>query len=546
MWVGHCIRRFPVALLALGLGLGLGIGEAGAAEEVWRYQVRQGDTLIALSQQFLQPSRRWQELQRLNRVANPRRLQPGSELQMPVSWLAREASFAQTLFVRGDVQLLRAGQAPQPLQVGTELRSGDLLRSGEQSSATLRFADGSRLLLSPQSELTLEQLMVMGRSGLHDTRLLLQRGGADSKVQPQGRPSYELRTPGINLGVRGTEFRVQADASGSRAAVLEGRVAAGRGGREELALNAGQGIVAKPGEKLQARPLPAAPSLSAAPALVERIPLQLAWAAAPGAKAYRAQVFADGDKEQLLLDGRFEQPQASWADLPDGRYRLRVRALDDAGLEGLSSEVAFKLKARPEPPFIRQPAPDEKIYGDSLSLAWTAPQQAQAYRLQIAATPDFATPLVDRADLKDTELKLAIAHGHYHWRLASIAAGPDQGPWGEAQQVTLKPVPPAPPSLPPDLEGKELKLRWGASSLPGARYQAQWSSDPEFKALLSEQTLDQPSLVLPRPGPGRYWLRVRTVDADGHPGPFGTPQGIEIPRPWWPWLIPAGLLLLAL
>lgn len=523
-----------------------GLVQAHAADEVWRYQVRQGDTLIALSRDFLEPARNWRDLQKLNRVPNPRRLQPGSELQMPVGWLAREASVAQTLFVRGDVQLLRSGQAAQALQVGTELRSGDALKSGEQASATLRFADGSRLLLAPRSELTLEQLMVMGRSGLPDTRLRLQRGSVDNKVQPQGRPGYEVRTPGVNLGVRGTEFRVQVDEASSRAEVLEGLVAASQDPRNELAVKAGFGVAARAGEKPQLRQLLAAPSLAALPALLERIPLRVPLSPAAGATAYRVQVFAEGDGEQLLLDGRFDQPLARWDDLPDGRYRLRVRAIDELGLEGHASEAVFKLKARPEPPFISAPAPNDKIYGETLALAWSTPQNAQAYRLQIAESPDFAKPLVDRTDLKGTDLKLPLPPGSYHWRLASIAAGPDQGPWGDPQQVTLKPVPPAPPPLPPEVGGKELRLRWGASDLAGASYRVQWSSDPEFKAVLGEQTVKEPSLVLPKPDPGRYFVRVQTLDADGHAGPFGAPQSIEIPRNWWPWLLPAGLLLLTL
>lgn len=53
-----------------------------------------------------------------------------------------------------------------------------------------------------------------------------------------------------------------------------------------------------------------------------------------------------------MLDGTFETPTAKWADLPDGRYLLRVRGTDRTGLEGLNADRAFVLKARPEPPFI--------------------------------------------------------------------------------------------------------------------------------------------------------------------------------------------------
>ena len=43
------------------------------------------------------------------------------------------------------------------------------------------------------------------------------------------------------------------------------------------------------------------------------------------------------------MDGVFAGPAAKWADLPDGRYVLRVRAIDAGGLEGVNAERAFTL-----------------------------------------------------------------------------------------------------------------------------------------------------------------------------------------------------------
>jgi hypothetical protein len=56
----------------------------------------------------------------------------------------------------------------------------------------------------------------------------------------------------------------------------------------------------------------------------------------------------------------------------------------------------------------------------------------------------------------------------------------------------------------------------------------------------------QPEAALPRPGRGRYHVRVRTLDAEGIPGPYGAPQRIDVPHSRWWWLLPAGLILLAL
>ena len=540
-WVGICLAASLLPTLALA---------QASSEPVWVYRIQPGDTLIDLTASYLSDKTSWRELQRLNKVADPLKLPPGGSLRMPIRLLRREASVAQAVFAQGEVNLIRPPNAAVPLQTGAELRSGDLLRTGEQGSLTLRFVDGSRLLLASRSEVTVEQLLVYGRSALPAMQLRLHRGSADSRIQPapQRPPDYQLKTPSLNLGVRGTEFRVQVAEDGRSAAqVLQGAVAAGA-----LKVEAGHGIVAAVGETQpkQGR-LHAAPDLGAIEPRLERLPPTLSWPALPGARAYRAQVYAHNDFERLLLDGRFEQPRAQWsgsADLPDGRYSLRVRAIDELGLEGLAADLPFTLKARPEPPFSRAPAAEATVYGERVELAWTQPVKAERYRLQLAATLDFAAPLRDLADLRDTTYDLTLPPGRYFWRLASIAAGPDPGPFGDAQSFTVKPIPPTPALAPPTIGDKELQFRWAAAP-SAARYQLQWASDAEFKQLIAlpnEGITEAPELLLARPDAGLYFLRVRSIDASGYAGPYGTAQQVEIPRSRWFWLLPLGLLVFAL
>lgn len=556
--------RFGVLGLTLSLAFSIAVAapakpaataSAPPSDSAWHYRVQPGDTLVALTDAFLQDSTSWRELQRINKIANPLKLAPGSTLQMPLRLLRREASVAQVLFTQGAVSLLRPPALVElPLAAGATVQTGDRLRTGERGSVSLRFSDGSRLLIAPGSEVSIEQLLVFGRSGLPSMKLRLNKGGADSKVEKQpSRPAdYELKTPSLNLGVRGTEFRVQVtdDGQATRAEVLEGVVAAGT-----VPVEANFGIATLPGQPgLQKGKLPAAPDLSSVPTLLDRIPLTLTWsaqAAGPDVKAWRAQVFAAGDFDRLLLDSRSSRPKASWGatpeldNLPDGNYTLRVRAIDALGLEGLASDHPFTLKARPEPPFSRTPAANAVIYGDALDLAWTRPQNALGFRLQVAQTPDFAAPQIDRSDIIDTELRLTLPPGIYHFRLASIAMGADLGPFGDPQTVTMRPIPPSPGPKPPTVGDNELTLRWGVSE-GAVRYQLQWASDIEFKNLLAEPSTELPELTLPRPPAGSYFMRVKSIDADGYVGPYGSAQQVDIPRPRWLWLLPAGLLLLAL
>lgn len=543
------MKTTQCALRWLGMALWLALLlPARAQPPGWSYRIQPGDTLIQLAETHLSPRYGWRDLQRHNRVADPLKLPPGGLLRLPIAWLQRETSVARTVHVQGQVELLRPGSATAPLTAGALLHPGDSLRTAARSSVSLRFVDGSRLLVTADSQLSIEELLVHGRAALTSTRLRLERGGADSRVEPAAGqpPHYELRTPSLNLGVRGTEFRVQAEADRTSVQVLSGAVAAGAERRGTATLQSGQGALARAGQAPQRHPLPAPPRLDGLPARLEQLPLQLHWPAQDGASAYRAQVFAEGDFERLLLDGSFPGPSASWPDLPDGRYSLRVRAIDAQGLEGRAAEAGFQLKARPEPPFVRAPAPGAAVYGDRVRLQWSAPLAAQAYRLQLSAGPDFAAPLLDRADLGAAELELPLPPGDYHWRLASIAIGPeaapDPGPFGPVQRFTLRALPPSPAAMPPALDDAGLLFRWRAQ--PGLRYELQWSPDPDFGASTQRLDSDGDQARLPRPAAGVYHLRLRAVDAHGQPGPWGGTQRFEVPGSRWPWLLLPLLLLL--
>lgn len=553
------------ALVALGWGGGLPVAAAPAvAPAFWSYAVQPGDTLIAIARAQLdpaQPAAGWRGLQRLNRIAEPRRLQPGQLLRIPLDWLRPQPQSATVLHAHGAVQLQRGSEPPQPLRPGMALHEGDRLQSADGASATLRLADGSRLLLRPASTLTLQRLQARGASGRLDSRLQLQRGALDSRLTPApaagGGPRYELVTPSAQLGVRGTEFRTSVDeaADRTRLEVLAGTVATGRGAA--AAVGAGFGVLLRGGVAEAApSPLAAAPDLAGLPALVERLPLRLRWPAVAGAPAYRAQVLAADDDERLLRDGRFAEPQAQWTlpaagELPDGRYQLRVRVVDGRGLEGRDARAGFVLKARPEPPFIRQPAADAVLYGDAVDFAWTAVDGAARYRLQVAdrggaaAAADFTAPRVDVELAAATAHRLPLPPGDHVWRLASQRADGDRGPWGDAQALTLRALPPPPVLGPPALGDDALALRWPAGEEAGTRYEVQLARDRDFASLVAERRVDRPEAVFERPPAGRYLVRIRSIDRHGQPGPWGAPQQLELPpqRPWW-WLLPPLLLLL--
>ena len=292
------------------------------------------------------------------------------------------------------------------------------------------------------------------------------------------------------------------------------------------------------------------------------------WTSTDAAVGWRAQVLEQGDAQRLLLDGRFAGAQARWSDLPDGHYRLRVRGITAEGLEGRHTEHLFRLKARPEPPLLREPGVQQVVVGEQARFAWTpaspavadAAQQATRYRLQVANSPTFTAPLHDLADVVTPEVSLALPPGNWFWRVATVqtvvaagagspaAAVADTGPWSDPQPFVQQASPPPPPPSAPvaqtrTVDGGRMLLRWAAGS-PGSRYQMQVSDQIPFGRVLDDRVLSEPSVHLENLAAGRYLIRLRTIDAGGTTGPWSASNELQVPSTWsWWWLAPAAVLL---
>lgn len=509
----------------------------------YRHVVRPGDTLIGVGAEWLRNPVDWKRLQRLNRVADPHRLRPGSTLRIPEDWLRREPTVARATAVRGEVRV-----GGTPLAVGDTVTRGSELTTGDQSFVTVTLADGSRLVLQPGSRLKVEEMARQGRAQVPQTQLRLDAGRVESVVTKSAatQPRYTVTTPTATIGVRGTSFRVAVDeaGAGTRAEVTEGTVGVGSagGGRHrqdgqegQVAVAAGYGLVAPAGaEPSKPVALLPAPEVAGLPRLQDRTVVRFAVPPLADASRYRFQVGGDAAMSRVLAESVGPRPEAKFAELPDGDYVVRVRAIDAKGLEGRDADAAFRLKARPEPPFAVSPVGGGKLRGESPELSWAANPEAAAYRVQLAADGRFAKVLADIDPVSGTTVMPAkkLPPGDYFWRARSVRAGGDAGPWGDAQRFALRPLPAEPE--PPRVGDDAIDFAW--SGEPGQTFLFQFARDAAFADIVAERQLDRPATTLVRPDAGRYHMRVRATDADDFVGPFTTPQTIEVPPrplPWW-------------
>ncbi len=504
-------------------------GIAAAADEMV-YRARPGDTLIGIGDRLLARPADWPKLVRPNRVSDPNRIQPGREIRIPLELLRSSSAFAMVVHATGDVR-----RGAGKLEKGAELPEGSSLATGKDGYATLRLADGSLLNLQSGSEMKLERMRTYPGTEFvrSEVRLDAGRVEANARARAPGASRFEVRTRLATAAVRGTDFRVNAGIDGKTTAaeVLTGTVALGGGAQADanaVMLAAGFGSVVD--ENRVPRPaaqLLSAPDLSGLATLQERVVVRLRFAETAGASAYRIQVADDAEFRSVLREEVLRAPDVRITGLADGEYHFRARALAPSGLEGRDASSAFRIKARPEPPFASSPAPRGKVRADEVVLEWTANPDAASYRLQIAADEAFRNPVRDEPAVRDTRYRLSgVKFGSYFWRIASTKGTNDNGPWGDVQSFSFLP-PPANPE-PPSETADSFVFRWPGE--PGQRFLLQIAPDETFARPTRSIETSEPAATIARPQPGIYFLRVRATDPDGFVGPFTRAQRFEVKR----------------
>jgi len=514
------------------------------------HAVKEGDTLEGLARSYLANPRQWPLLQARNKVADPKRLQPGSLIFIPVRLQPSESATVQ--FVQGEVTAQARGSGTTaPIATGSKLEEGTELKVGPESFVAVQLADGTVVRVQAQSELQLRQLRRRGRAGSVQSVLEMHKGGVESTVPPSAEPlrRMEIRTPLAVTSVRGTQFSVAlADSGQTTASVEHGSVAVqsrrdtdsepGAALKAPTALLApGQGLaVATDGTVGAPRPLLPAPDTSGMPTtLGDAGLLAIDLPMASGATRYVAQVAQDPAFTQVLRHGSFPDGRLRWKALDDGRYYLAVRALDDAGIAGLPAVQPFTVKTSPVAPLYQHPAPGAVVPSGAAELRCTEVPGVRWYRVQVAADAQFTQPLRDEQRLTECRLPLgALPAGSYFWRIASLLALPDgqadQGPFAPPQPFTVadRPTALSLQALQAEDGDPTVRLHWPAQAGQRFRLQRTVAADLDFAKVAEDTVLDAPTWTASNLAAGEYLVRIQVLDASGLESDFSPPRKIRV------------------
>lgn len=513
---------------------------AGAEDaRFYVHSAERGDTLQKLANRYLRNKNDWQLFQIFNTINNPRAIPLGSKIRIPVSAMRVDPAPGEVIAASGSVT-----SAAGSIVLGSKVSEGDRLRTGDDSFVTIKLADGSTLTVQPKSNVRMEAARQLANTGgVTDMVVRLDSGRVETNVAKQKNTAarYEIRTPTSNMGVRGTLFRVGADESGKKGQgeVVEGLVAVSgataSASAQSLALSAGFGTFVEAGKP----PSPPVallppPNVASLPAQFQTPNVGFTFQAVPAAGSYRAQVAMDKEFTNLVANAASTAPAATFANLPDGSLFLRVRGIDANGLEGKDATHPFVVKARPLPPVLSSPGDKDRLLTSNVSLNWQAAPEAVSYRAQVATDEAFVSPVADEKTASGASLTptVALKAATYYWRVASVNAKGETGPWSAVRTFVGA----------ADLPILKTKLSAGASQLEidasaAQTHQVQIARDERFTNIASDRNITGNKFDLGNLGVGGYYIRVRAViGSEKVVGPWSESRVLEVypfGGGWW-------------
>ena len=136
---------------------------------------------------------------------------------MVAAWpLTGLAAAGLVQFTVGDVQL-RRGETLSRLSKGAELDGGDVVLTGTEGRAQIRFSDGGLVALYPDSQFTVTRYADGAGAGEDHFVVNLLRGGMRALTGLIGKrnpANYKVVTPTAVVGIRGSAFLLAIDANG--------------------------------------------------------------------------------------------------------------------------------------------------------------------------------------------------------------------------------------------------------------------------------------------------------------------------------------------
>ncbi len=253
--------------------------------------------------------------------------------------------------------------------------------------------------------------------------------------------------------------------------------------------------------------------------------LTLSWETSDGADSYE-YCYDSTDDDDCTSDWTDNgvNTNVALADLTPGTtYYWQVRAVSSVGSTYANDGVWWSFTVTEI-----SPGYDEKLTTSKVTFDWSDLPNAASYKIQLSIDPSFNSKILSLRTYTsdyayDTFLKPSKT---YYWRIRP-KFGDINGSWSETYRFTsMDPLTapaldtPAPKEV---MTSNDVTFTW----LPvtnAAKYQIQVARDLAFTSVVTKLKTDQSTLTITLPN-GKYFWRVRAIDASGGKGPW---SGVRI------------------
>ncbi|RJF90260.1 FecR domain-containing protein [Sphingomonas cavernae] len=381
-----------------------------------RYRVKRGDNLFTLGERYFLRPGDYREVQRLNRVTNPRRLPTGKVLLIPRRLLRSEQVKGTVAAYRGNVRIVR-GKSEARAVTGDQVTQGMMIATGAKSFVTIELPDNSRFSLPSNSWVGITRLRRTLLTGQVERSFSLLTGRSDWDVTPSRTNPFSVTTPIATTAVRGTSFRVSYNEATESMTVgtLQGTVAV-----RDQAIEAGSGAAVRSGSAIKPVRLIDAPELDRSGTIQQAETLAFSARTVDNASSYGFEIASDAGFIDRLASERTATPQVTFDSLPNGTYFIRTTALDAEGIEGQANVFSFDRQFNT----IEADAPQAGTAGNrkDFLFRWRGSGAGKVeYRFVLSRDEAGLDRLVDRAGLLSTNLTVSdLPSGTWHWRVWSL------------------------------------------------------------------------------------------------------------------------------
>ncbi len=404
--------------------------EVGSETHDYLYMTKPGDTLSKLAIQMLDEAGRWRDVARYNKLGDPDRIEIGQQLRFRQVWLrdrpkVNEPGKAKVEAITGVVRV-----DGNPVKVGDLLAAGASLATETGAALRMSLPDGSVMNMLEDTSLKLEKLEKLEQDQVSNFKSLLQlvtgHIEAFKKKFPAGQADLEIKSATATIGVRGTHFRMRRVEGTSFAEIEEGLVSFEADKTPQiLEISGGQGSVADgvhPAEVFQLLPSPTFPEFQSA---YEPVYVKLVMPELPGAQEFVGEIAGDEDFSRNVKSVRSIGNALGFLGLDNGKYWLRLRAVDVHGLQGMEGKASFLVQARPRVMEMIK----TYITSGNIELRWLGHGRNARYQIQVSRDPAFATVMLDEETDENMKLVTKPDSGLYFVRVRGMSADRHADQW---------------------------------------------------------------------------------------------------------------------